>query len=860
MKKLAIIISSFLYKVNVFSQTQYDYYEPEEVFGGIDSTIKGIIIIAIIVIIAIVVFFIAAGVMKIYYMINPSADPEVQWQKFKKRDEKILEEKRAKAVPVAIDLGLSVKWASFNLGAYKSNDIGILITWGNNTSEHPQKITDTNEVGIYSGNLSYDAATYKLGKGWRIPTEKECDELISKCQWEYHEKDGIKGYLVTGPSGKSIFLPYNQLDKTGGTFTYAAYWTSTPSYSDYGKSNMAKYLRISPKYKVKISICDLAIATSCNFGVRAVYGDVPKKTETVTLNNKILNIDDDYMKDIDIDNLKRMSEIQSSDKTRLGLYNKETTIIDEFKVVYSKDGKRLIDASQCTVKEYYIKEGTEIICENAFQPPSNFGCSHGNSGCRLIELPSSIKYIGFNALKCNCDYINKSKFYEIQGPLLIDLRKRSIIKSLDTHITKLNIGEGIISIGVDAFRNCRELKEIELPASLIYIKDSAFRGCEKLLSINFPRGLQLIDDSAFYGCCSLKNIHLVDSIHIIERCAFGGCNLLNLQSLPCELKKIGDRAFCSCKYISAKLPETLDELGDAPFSSFSIDLMSNSNRFQIIDGLLIDMQKKELIQLVDDQIKAIEIPDYIVSINSYAFASSKIEKITIKNPNTKLGECAFFSCKQLTHIELPANLKEIPSHSFAYCESLEFLALPESIEIIRLRSFCGCKKLITIELNHKLRRIERAAFEFCQNLISIDVPESVELIDNAFEYSGVKMFNYNARNAEIKFSTKSLSQIIIGEKVEVLPMNLFAFCKMKQITIPENVRLIKKDCFKNAFCEKLYIKSTAIEFENDWISKVAYLTTIYVRAEVYNVIAPLMPPGFKIKKIYPHKFLFFKWI
>lgn len=218
-----------------WGQTQYDYYDSNAVAGGANRALNGIVIMAIIVIVAIALLFIAAGVLKIYYLINPSADPEIQRKKQLQEKEnerkKILDTKRDKAIPIAIDLGLSVKWASFNLGAYCSNDIGTLITWGNNGAEHPKQITDVNVVGEYTGNSDYDAATYKLGKGWRVPSEKECEELINKCKWEYQENNGVRGYLVTGPSSNSIFLPYNQTDTYNGSYTYAAYWTSSPSYT-----------------------------------------------------------------------------------------------------------------------------------------------------------------------------------------------------------------------------------------------------------------------------------------------------------------------------------------------------------------------------------------------------------------------------------------------------------------------------------------------------------------------------------------------------------------------------------------------------------------------------------------------------
>lgn len=55
----------------------------------------------------------------------------------------------------------------------------------------------------------YDEVTTRLGDGWRMPTKAELQELIDKCKWTLYEKERIKGYIVTRPSGKSIFVVYD---------------------------------------------------------------------------------------------------------------------------------------------------------------------------------------------------------------------------------------------------------------------------------------------------------------------------------------------------------------------------------------------------------------------------------------------------------------------------------------------------------------------------------------------------------------------------------------------------------------------------------------------------------------------------
>lgn len=151
----------------------------------------------------------------------------------------------------AIDLGLSVKWASHNVGATKIEEAGGLYGWGDPTGKHLEHgwtqgseyyVSDKELLfSFYGGihapenisNTSLDIAHSKWGGKWRMPTYEEYKELMAKCKWEkiYLDNDRITGIKVTGPNGNSIFLPatgcresgpqYGTVDNSGGY-----YWTS----------------------------------------------------------------------------------------------------------------------------------------------------------------------------------------------------------------------------------------------------------------------------------------------------------------------------------------------------------------------------------------------------------------------------------------------------------------------------------------------------------------------------------------------------------------------------------------------------------------------------------------------------------
>lgn len=138
----------------------------------------------------------------------------------------------------AVDLGLSVNWAPFNLGAESVTDGGDYFAWG---ATEPM----TSFIETYSGpqmgalDAAHDAANAIWGETWMMPTWDNWADLIDCCTWQYqsdYQGSGVSGYLVTsaleGYEGNSIFLPcagnYG-LDSVGGY-----YWISTMRpYTDY---------------------------------------------------------------------------------------------------------------------------------------------------------------------------------------------------------------------------------------------------------------------------------------------------------------------------------------------------------------------------------------------------------------------------------------------------------------------------------------------------------------------------------------------------------------------------------------------------------------------------------------------------
>lgn len=258
---ILFILCAWTYS-SVIAQTHYDYMGDDAVAGGTDRALNGILIIIGLIILAIVVIFILAGIFKVYYWFNPKADPVYQQaiaQKERERKhEEYLQKQRKNATPVAIDLGLSVKWASFNLGAYKPSDIGDYFYWAENEPSivNKPKHCKVKTIGDIAGDKKYDAATNLWSENWRLPTDKECRELLDKCKWENKILDGFEGRLVTGPNGNSIFFPFNQMNYTTGKYVAGHYWTSRP-YHGSESANDLRFVKIANnllKYGAQLQI------------------------------------------------------------------------------------------------------------------------------------------------------------------------------------------------------------------------------------------------------------------------------------------------------------------------------------------------------------------------------------------------------------------------------------------------------------------------------------------------------------------------------------------------------------------------------------------------------------------------------
>ena len=153
-----------------------------------------------------------------------------------------------------VDLGLSVKWATCNVGANNPEDYGDYFAWGETTTKDTYSWStykycngSSSTLTKYCNNSSYvnngftdnktqlelsdDAARANWGGSWRMPTDAEKTELRTECTWTWTTQNGKNGYTVTSKSnGNSIFLPAAGYRHDGSLYDAGGdgiYWSSS---------------------------------------------------------------------------------------------------------------------------------------------------------------------------------------------------------------------------------------------------------------------------------------------------------------------------------------------------------------------------------------------------------------------------------------------------------------------------------------------------------------------------------------------------------------------------------------------------------------------------------------------------------
>lgn len=120
-----------------------------------------------------------------------------------------------------VDMGTSIKWSVCNIGANGPKEAGDYFAWGEVSPKEEYNMdncsTYDKEFEIIAGNQLYDAACVNWGGKWRMPTRKDFEELLEKCDWQLCDS----GIVFTANNGNTLYFPPTMPN-------YGRYWTATP--------------------------------------------------------------------------------------------------------------------------------------------------------------------------------------------------------------------------------------------------------------------------------------------------------------------------------------------------------------------------------------------------------------------------------------------------------------------------------------------------------------------------------------------------------------------------------------------------------------------------------------------------------
>lgn len=289
-------------------------------------------------------------------------------------------------------------------------------------------------------------------------------------------------------------------------------------------------------------------------------------------------------------------------------------------------------------------------------------------------------------------------------------------------IQRIQICEGVASIGSYAFMQCSSVSEVSLPLSLRSIGDYAFSSCSSLREIAIPEGVRSIGEAAFQ---------------------FTG---LKQAEIPAAVTEVGDGAFSAC------------------FSLSGIDVEEGNQAFTSVNGVLFDFEITRLISYPAGRFSGYEIPYGVREIAAGAFYYAfGLSSVTIPDSVESIGRNAFNGCFFLSRIEIPASVASIDYGVFggtaqlteicvaednpAYCSvdgvlfSKDMTVLigypggkagsytvPDGVQKIASYAFSNQTNLTEIIFNAGLEEIDSLAFVSCSNLRSMRLPSSLSTV------------------------------------------------------------------------------------------------------------------------------------
>ena len=248
------------------------------------------------------------------------------------------------------------------------------------------------------------------------------------------------------------------------------------------------------------------------------------------------------------------------------------------------------------------------------------------------------------------------------------------------------------------------------------------------------------------------------------------------------MTKIGAAMISGCDGITEiTVPANVSKL-DGAFSGAKnlkkVQVASDNSYFKSVDGILFSKNGRELLcypQGREDE--QYQVPSGVTKIGQSAFYNCKqLKELTLPWSLNGIASTAFSGCSGLTSLKLPS-VSYIGGQAFANCDGLTEIEIPGSIQYLNDSQFWGCKNLEKVKVNEGVKGL--AAFVYCSSLKSVELPDSLEYLDaTAFD------------------SCSQLTSIRIPDSVTQIGYGAFKNCDaLLQITLPKALKSVMGNAF-----------------------------------------------------------------
>lgn len=335
-----------------------------------------------------------------------------------------------------------------------------------------------------------------------------------------------------------------------------------------------------------------------------------------------------------------------------------------------------------------------------------------------------------------------------------------------------------------------------------------------------PDGLLEIKHSAFSNIKFVENVTIPTSVEIIDDYVFFGCSLLEKVIFPVHsnLTSIGGWAFDSTHIGAFAIPENVMKVSGCLFYDIFLSVLgiTDSNKYLELSHGIIYSKNGSILYLNYYKDKN---PFYylnnVTTLSDYLFYGSNLRAMAIPNSVTTIGDNCFHK-SEIRTITISNSISSIPDSCFESSD-LVTITIPENVKRIGNKAFYECKNLINATILGSLDYIGVDVFEDCDNLELIIFPNStmnVTLTDAIVTNQSPKLrFSFKCkilfssfaigRITNISISYRNESNLIINRDALIMNFDqteIYEFWgyDITSISIPKSVQTIKESAFENS--------------------------------------------------------------